>query len=81
MTDERFTAKLRATTPVFQVDDIASTMRWYQANLGFDGTAYPESPPHAFCILRKDDVEIFLQQLDGYQKPDHRDSGVADVHN
>jgi hypothetical protein len=27
MTDERFPARLRATTPVFLVDDIASTMR------------------------------------------------------
>jgi uncharacterized glyoxalase superfamily protein PhnB len=75
--------KLRGTTPVFLVGDIASTMRWYQANLGFSAEAFPESPPHAFGILRRDDVTIFLQQLDGYAKPDlydRRDGGVWSVY-
>jgi len=34
-------------------------------------------------ILKKDDVEIFLQQLDGYRKPDHyekREGGVRSVY-
>jgi hypothetical protein len=38
--------------------------------LGFDAEAVPERPPHTFCILRRDDVVIFLQQLAGYEKPD-----------
>lgn len=76
-------AKLRGTIPVFLVDDIASTMRWYQANLGFTADPFPPAPPYAFCILQKDDVVIFLQQLDGYQKPDHydeREGGVWNVY-
>ena len=83
MVDDTLRAKLRSTTPVFLVSDIASTMRWYSANLGFNAHAVPESPPHRFCILRKDDVEIFLQQLDGYRKPDlydEREGGVWNVY-
>jgi uncharacterized glyoxalase superfamily protein PhnB len=71
--------KLQSTTPVFLVADIAWTMRWYQANLQFDGRAVPESPPHTFGIMTRDDVKIFLQQLEGYEKPDlykKREGGV-----
>jgi len=74
---------LRETIPVFLVNDIASTMEWYARNLGFTGGAVPETPPHNFGILRKDDVQIFLQQLNGYQKRDHyyeREGGVWSVY-
>jgi predicted enzyme related to lactoylglutathione lyase len=79
--EERVTAnpKLRSATPVFLVGDIAATMEWYESKLGFDAEAVPERPPYDFCILRKDDVVLFLQQLAGYQKPDHyheREGGV-----
>jgi uncharacterized glyoxalase superfamily protein PhnB len=73
------TDRLRGATPVFLVGDIAATMRWYQEALGFEADPVPRTPPHAFCILRRDDVEIFLQQLDGYRKPDvydQREGGV-----
>jgi catechol 2,3-dioxygenase-like lactoylglutathione lyase family enzyme len=72
-------AKLRSVTPVFLVSDIEATMRWYQRILGFEADAVPEAPPYDFCILRKDDVVIFLQQLAEYQKPDlygQREGGV-----
>jgi uncharacterized glyoxalase superfamily protein PhnB len=75
--------KLQSTTPVFLVADIAWTMRWYQANLQFDGRAVPESPPHTFGIMTRDDVKIFLQQLEGYEKPDlykKREGGVWHVY-
>lgn len=83
MSDDSFKAKLRSAAPVFLVGDIASTMRWYQTNLGFKADPFPESPPHAFCILRKDDVVIMLQQLTGYEKPDvyeKREGGVWNVY-
>ncbi len=83
MTDNNSKMKLHQAIPVFLVSDIASTMQWYAANLGFDAQAIPESPPHHFCILKKDNVEIFLQQLDGYQKPDlydQREGGVWSVY-
>ena len=62
-------AKLQSATPVFLVDDIAATMRWYDEVLGFKGDAVPRQPPHSFAILRRDGVVLFLQQLTGYQKP------------
>ena len=71
--------RLREVTPVFLVGDIAATMRWYQEVLGFEADAVPRTPPHAFCSLRRDDVELFLQQLDGFQRPDlydQREGGV-----
>jgi uncharacterized glyoxalase superfamily protein PhnB len=76
-------AKLRSATPVFLVDDIEKTMRWYKGTLDFEADPFPEGPPHAFCILRKDEVTIFLQQLAGYQKPDlyhQRKGGVWSVY-
>lgn len=73
------TGRLRGATPVFLVGDIAATIRWYREVLGFEADAVPSTPPHTFGILRRDDVEIFLQQLDGYQRPDvydRREGGV-----
>jgi uncharacterized glyoxalase superfamily protein PhnB len=58
-------------------------MRWYQSNFQFTAYPFPESPPHVFCILGKDGVEIMLQGLPGYQKPDvygKRGGGVWDVY-
>ena len=65
--------------PVFLVGDIAATMQWYSKQLGFDVRGVPDSPPHTFGFLTKGRVEIFLQQLDGYWKPDlydRREGGV-----
>jgi uncharacterized glyoxalase superfamily protein PhnB len=75
--------KLRTAAPVFLVADVAATMRWYRANLAFDADPFPKSPPHVFCILTRDGVEIMLQQLTGYQKPDlygKREGGVWSVY-
>ena len=75
--------RLRSTTPVFLMADVAATLRWYQAHLGFTATAFPDTPPHAFAVLMRDDVEIMLQLCDGYQKPDlyaTREGGVWDAH-
>ena len=79
MADSESRTRFIDSVPVFLVSDIAATMRWYRAALGFSGYAFPESPPYFFCILSKDDVQIFLQQLDGYRKPvvyDQREGGV-----
>ena len=77
--EEPASGQLRGATPVFLVGDIASTMEWYRSKLGFTAEAIPRHPPHDFCILRKDDVTIFLQQLTGYRHRDHyaeREGGV-----
>jgi uncharacterized glyoxalase superfamily protein PhnB len=83
MADDSFRAKLVEAVPVFLVDDIASTMLWYSVKLGFTADAFPPSPPHTFCILTKDGVKIFLQQLARYRKPglyDEREGGVWSVY-
>jgi hypothetical protein len=61
-------AKLRNSTTVFLVGNIEPTMEWYK-QLGFAAEYYPPG----FAILRRDDVEIFLQQQPGYSAPE--DSG------
>ena len=61
-------AKLRNSTTVFLVGNIEPTMEWYK-QLGFHSEYYPPG----FAILRRDDIEIFLQQHPGYVAPD--DSG------
>ena len=61
-------AKLRNSTTVFLVGNIEPAMAWYK-QLGFE----PEYYPPGFAILRRDDIEIFLQQQPGYAAPE--DSG------
>jgi hypothetical protein len=45
--------------------DFLATARWYEW-VGFEARLLPPG----FEILRHDDVKIFLQQADGYTKPD-----------
>jgi hypothetical protein len=58
-------AKLRKSTTVFLVGNIEPTMEWYK-RLGFESEYYPPG----FAILRRDEIEIFLQQQPGYVAPD-----------
>jgi hypothetical protein len=58
-------AKLSNSTTVFLVGNIELTMEWYK-QLGFVSQYYPPG----FAILRRDDVEIFLQQHPGYLAPE-----------
>lgn len=75
--------KLTSTAPCFAVADVGSTIRWYEQHLGFQGNRFPEDEPHAFGILVRDHVEIMLQCVHNYQKPnlyDQRDCGVWDAY-
>lgn len=58
-------ARLRKATPVFLVGNIEQTVEWYR-QLGFE----PEYYPPGFAILRRDDIEIFLQQQPRYVAPE-----------
>ena len=58
-------ARLRNSTTVLLVGNIEPTMEWYK-RLGFASEYFPPG----FAILRRDDIEIFLQQLEGYAAPD-----------
>lgn len=66
-------AQLRNSTTVFLVGNIEPTMEWYK-QLGFTSEYFPPG----FAILRRDDVEIFLQQQPGYIPPD--DPGRRERH-
>lgn len=57
-------AKLRNSTTVFLVGNIEPTMEWYK-RLGFESEYYPPG----FAILRRDDIEIFLQHQPAYVAP------------
>ena len=76
-------AELRSLAACFPVADVSSTIRWYEEQLGFIGDPFPSVEPYVFAILRRDDVEIFLQRVDGYEKPDlygSRRGGVWDAY-
>ena len=51
---------LRNSTTVFLVGNIEPTIAWYE-RLGFESNYFPPG----FAILRRDDVEIFLQHQPG----------------
>src|SRR5436189_158255 len=62
--------KIHSINPVFAVADVGATIRWYEQELGFVGDPFPSHEPYAFGILRRDDIEIMLQHVADYQKPD-----------
>jgi hypothetical protein len=67
----------------FAVADVGATMRWYEEHLGFNGHPFPELEPYAFCILVRDRIEIMLQRIEDYRKPnvyDVRKGGVWDAY-
>jgi hypothetical protein len=66
-------AKLRNSTTVFLVGNIEQTMEWYK-QLVFKSEYYPPG----FAIVRRDEIEIFLQQQPGYVAPD--DPGRRERH-
>jgi hypothetical protein len=73
----------QSIVPVFAVADVGATMNWYQTKLGFWGDPFPENEPYVFGILFRDHIEIMLQRIENYQKPDVyslRPGGVWDVY-
>ena len=73
----------KSIVPVFTVADISSKIEWYQSKLGFWSDPFPENEPYVFAILFRDDIEIMLQRVVDYQKPDKyrsRSGGVWDAY-
>jgi uncharacterized glyoxalase superfamily protein PhnB len=69
--------------PVFTVADLSTTIDWYQNLFGFWSDPFPDHEPYVFAMLFRDDVEIMLQRLEGYEKPDIyklRNGGVWDAY-
>lgn len=76
-------AELRPLAACFPVADISNTIRWYEEQLGFIGDPFPSTEPYVFAILRRDNVEIMLQRINNYEKPDlynRRSGGVWDAY-
>lgn len=59
----------QSIVPVFTVADVGATIDWYQTKLGFWSDPFPEQEPYVFAILFRDHIEIMLQRLENYQKP------------
>jgi len=76
-------AEFYSVAPVFAVADISATIQWYEEQLGFIGDPFPAHEPHVFAIMRRDNIEIMLQRVEGYAKPDlynSRAGGVWDAY-
>lgn len=76
-------AEFQSTAPVFAVSDIGATIRWYEEQLGFIGDPFPSTEPYVFAIVYRDNIEIMLQRIEGYTKPDlynSRSGGVWDAY-
>lgn len=75
--------KISSINPCFPVADVGATIRWYETELGFAGDPFPGFEPYVFGILRRDHIEIMLQRVEGYQKPQlytQRSGGVWDAY-
>jgi catechol 2,3-dioxygenase-like lactoylglutathione lyase family enzyme len=69
---------LRSAAPAFLVADVDATAKWYAEHLGFETAGiFPKKPPAGWASLQRDSVEIMLQRLPEYEKPDlyHRRPG------
>ena len=76
-------ADLQSLAACFPVADISATIRWYEEVLGFVADPFPDREPYVFAILARDDIEIMLQRVSDYEKPDlynSRPGGVWDVY-
>ena len=76
-------AEFGSVAPVFAVADISATIRWYEEHLGFIGDPFPDQEPYVFAIMTRDNIEIMLQRVEGYGKPDlynSRAGGVWDAY-
>ena len=73
----------RSVAACFPVADVDKTLAWYEQNLGFTSHPFPANPPYVFGILVRDTVEMMLQRVEGYEKPDlysQRSGGVWDAY-
>src|SRR6185295_10371754 len=76
-------AEFSSVVPCFPVADVGATIRWYEEQLGFIGDPFPSSEPYVFAIIYRDSIEIMLQRIEGYEKPDLynlRSGGVWDAY-
>jgi uncharacterized glyoxalase superfamily protein PhnB len=53
---------VKQLVPLLRVTDVARSMEWYRAMLGFVGDPFPASPPYEFAVLRHGQVELMLRR-------------------
>src|SRR5215468_9492531 len=53
---------IKQAVPLLRVGDVARSMEWYRATLGFVGDPFPAALPHEFAILRQGQVELMLRR-------------------
>ena len=77
-------AELRSLAACFPVADIGRTIAWYEEHLGFHGFPYPPDELPTFGAMSREHIEIMLQRVEKYQKPDIYDrrgrGGVWDAY-
>jgi uncharacterized glyoxalase superfamily protein PhnB len=58
--------------PVLRVTDVARSIDWYRAMLGFVGESFPAQPPYEFAILRHGSTELMLRRGSPLVRPQPR---------
>ena len=74
---------LQTAAPTFAVADIGATIRWYKEHLDFHADTFPDHEPYKWAAIWRDDIELMLLRVEGYEKPDlrpRRREGVWDVY-
>ena len=82
--DKGETVLMRSAVPTFLAADVAGTARWYAEHLGFQTAGHsPAREPYVYASLQRDEAEIMLLNLSGYEKPDLtrlRPAGIWDAY-
>ncbi|MGH9794416.1 MAG: VOC family protein [Candidatus Acidiferrales bacterium] len=76
MTQAATVNRLKHSHPVFLVNDVVKSAEYYRDVLGFRSDRYWGDPP-CFCIVWRDDVEIFLKQPEETCEVTIRPNGAA----
>ncbi len=77
------TPRFNSIAPCFPVANVGATLHWYEEELGFSSFPFPKTEPYVFAIMSRDGIELMLQRLDGFVKPnlyDARPGGVWDAY-
>ena len=53
---------IKLAVPLLRVTDVARSMEWYCATLGFVGDPFPAKSPYEFAILRQGQTELMLRR-------------------
>ena len=54
--------ELRSTVAVLRARDVAATVAWYAARLGFRAEVFPPQPPHEFAMLSRDRAQLMIRR-------------------